>query len=145
MKTMSIILTLAVGLSGCQTLEPRPAPPSVMAAEGQLWLAQAHWEHARQRLDMLARQTQDPGLWRDLGAAHWRLGIEAMATAAALDPTQAGLEDLGEQVFQLEAYLNEQQTRVGVSRNPGFITPSGEPAVGRVADVPDEPAVWRVD
>lgn len=93
-------------LSGCQWAVQPPAPSVV--GEARIWSQQGHWIQTVDSLEQQAQQLSDnPALYRVLGEAYWRLGIQAMASYAALQPDAAELESLGKQVFELEAWLDE--------------------------------------
>ena len=116
---LRVAMILAVGLlSGCQNpVRPASAVLPADLSDAQVWMAQGHWIQAMDVLETLSYETpEDPGVWRALGEVHWRLGVEAMASFAALDPNSAGLESLANHVFQLEEWLDENATRYNACR-----------------------------
>lgn len=104
---------LATLLAGCKTvpaLTQTEAPVSLSTVHG--WIAQQHWIQAMDALILLSQQPEvEVGVWRALGEVHWRLGNQAMASHAALQPNAPELERLGQYVFELEDWLDEHPTR----------------------------------
>lgn len=137
----------ALALGGCQTLQPSPVPVgNKTLAEGQVWLAQGHFRQAIEALQTtVSRHPDDAQAWRALGRAYWHAGIEAMATQAALNPAQTDLERLGQQVFELEDYLNETLPGYRLDREPDRAADTADVVhrgVGRITVV--DP-VWRLE
>ena len=113
---------LATLLSGCKTLPAltqtkEPVPLSTVHG----WIAQQHWIQAMDALILLSQQPEvEVGVWRALGEVHGRLGNQAMASHAALQPNAPELEQLGQYVFELEEWLNEHPTRYQRVTQPAF-------------------------
>lgn len=113
---------LAMLLSGCKTLPAlnqtkEPVPLSTVHG----WIAQQHWIQAMDALILLSQQPEvEVGVWRALGEVHWRLGNQAMASHAALQPNAPELERLGQYVFELEDWLDEHPTRFPRYTKPVF-------------------------
>ncbi|QGG80510.1 tetratricopeptide repeat protein [Litorivicinus lipolyticus] len=143
--------TLALVLSGCQAWAPVPVDSHSdishkSVAQGQVWLAQGHFGHAIEVLQGAVRRNPDDALaWRVLGRAYWHAGIEAMATQAALDPTQVDLEPLGAAVFQLEDYLNETMPGYRPDREPVAAADRREPVVRGHRGITVVDPVWRLE
>lgn len=131
------VFSAAFLLSGCQ-LNVQPQP-SQEVSRARLWSDQGHWIQAVDTLESASdRLANNPALYRVLGEAYWRLGIQAMASYAALQPDADELEALGQQVFELEEWLDENQqgsraarefsSRAGADVIDGFVD-SGQSVV----------------
>lgn len=113
---------LAMLLAGCKTVpvltqSEEPVPLSTVHG----WIAQQHWIQAMDALIILSQQPEvEVGVWRALGEVHWRLGNQAMASHAALQPNAPDLERLGQYVFELEDWLNEHPTRYPRYTKPAY-------------------------
>lgn len=100
-------------LVGCQNpVKMQALPQSDPLTQAHVWMSQGHWVQALDVLEPLTfSHASDPAVWRALGEVHWRLGVEAMASYAALRPNAKGLEGLGNHVFKIEEWLDENATR----------------------------------
>lgn len=116
------VWVLVMLMTGCKTMPAltqsnEPIPLSTVHG----WIAQQHWVQAMDALIILSQQPEvEVGVWRALGEVHWRLGIQAMASHAALQPDDPQLERLGQYVFELEDWLNEYPTRYQRFTKPAY-------------------------
>lgn len=141
-QTIASLLGL-LALAGCQSVSTISDPAPKTFAQGQVWLAQGHYHQATQALHAAAhRMPDDSQVWRALGKAYWRAGVEAMATSAALNPQQTQLNELADQVFELERYLNERTTGYRVDRDADRIANYPDNAVRIAPRVQVVEPVW---
>lgn len=101
---------MVVGLAGCHSLESQLLP-TAQVPKAKLYSEQGHWIQVADQLQPGSQRLEaNPALYRVLGEAYWRLGIQAMASYAALQPDAGELESLGQKVFELQEWLDENQS-----------------------------------
>lgn len=130
---------MLVALSGCQSIESH-LMPAAEVPKAKLYSEQGHWIQVADQLQPGSQRLEaNPALYRVLGEAYWRLGIQAMASYAALQPDAGELETLGRQVFELQEWLDENQAGRRTARE------SDDHAMGALGIGRDLSRGWQLD